>query len=164
MTNRPRKIGTQFTTDVIAYLRTDGFPHAELRNQAGVNDLGDIVGCLGIVIECKGGKKAEDASDGQVAVWLMETERERANANADVGMLVTKRRAIGARRAGQWWAHLTLGTVMDLAGANTGGAIIGEVMDVPIRLHLADAVRLLRAAGFGEPITLGKHGEDAGAQ
>lgn len=149
MPRRPKDIGTAFTTAVIRYLHTDGFGQAELRNQAGANDKGDITGMPGIVIECKGGKAAEDASDAQVAAWLAETERERANARADVGLLVTKRRAIGAARAGQWWAHMTLHTVIDLTGINR--PLPDDVARIPVRFHLADAVQLLRAHGYGDP-------------
>lgn len=153
MKTRPKDIGTRFTSDVIRYLHTDGFGQAELRNQAGEHDKGDIVGLLGIAVECKGGKAAEVASDRQIAAWLDETERERANARADVGLLVTKRRAIGAARAAQWWAHMTLGTVLDLAGKPTS-EIDPDVMGIPVRMHLGDAVHLLRAAGYGDPVVL----------
>lgn len=153
MKTRPKDIGTRFTTDVIRYLHTDGFGQAELRNQAGEHDKGDIVGMVSVVVECKGGKAAEDASDRQISAWLDETERERANARADVALLVTKRRAIGATRAHMWWAHMTLGTLLDLAGKPTS-EIDPDVMAIPTRLHLGDAIHLLRAAGYGDPVVL----------
>lgn len=153
MTNRPKSIGTAAESAVVAYLRTDGFPHAERRALTGSTDRGDVTGVIGTVIEIKGGKAAEDASDAQICAWLTETERERANARADIGILVTKRRAIGAKRAQFWWAHVTLGTLLDLAGKPTS-EIDPDVMDVPVRLHLADAIHLLRAAGYGDPVTL----------
>lgn len=54
--------------------------------------------------------------------WLAETEIETRNAKADVGMLVRKR--VGRSDPGQWFA------VMNLETAN----------------------RLLRLAGFGDPV------------
>lgn len=141
MTNKPKKIGTQFTADTIRFLIPNGFPHAELRNQAGQYDKGDITGIPAVVIECKGGKAAENASDGQVAAWMVETERERINAKADIGVLVMKRKAIGAANAGQWWA------VVHSSHLNPW------VHDAPIRMHLTDCVRWLREMGHGSPLT-----------
>lgn len=150
MTARPKDIGTAFTTDTIRYLRANGFPGAELRNQAGAHDKGDIIGCVGVCWECKGGHAAERASDLQIDTWLHgETETERVNAAADVGILVTKRKAIGARNAGQWWAHVTVRTLHELlVGYRPPGASYGA----PIRMHLSDAVVLLRHAGYGTEV------------
>lgn len=148
MTNRPKDIGTRFTSDTIRFLRANGFPGAELRNQAGAHDKGDIIGCVGVCWECKGGHAAEQASDGQIMAWLLgETETERVNAGADVGILVTKRKAIGAANAGQWWAHMTLNTALYLLGG-----VAGSPFNLPIRMHLADAVMLLRRAGYGTEV------------
>ncbi|PVU81346.1 hypothetical protein DDP54_15710 (plasmid) [Cellulomonas sp. WB94] len=154
MTNRSKDVGTRFTSDTIRYLRANGFPGAELRNQAGVRDKGDIIGCIGVCWECKGGHAAEQASDGQVAAWLLgETETERVNAGADVGILVTKRKAIGARFAGLWWAHMTIGTVVELVmGRGKSNRLPTWLSDAPIRMHLADAVMMLRRAGYGTEV------------
>lgn len=140
MSQRPKDIGTAHTTAVIRYLRLNGFPHVELRNQAGAHDLGDIVGCPGIVWECKGGKAAEQASDGQVADWMFETEVERINARADIGVLVLKRKAIGGTRAGLYWAVVPV------------GFFHGRTVGAPVRLHLAELVNLLRHRGYGDPL------------
>ena len=149
MVNRPKDIGTRFTSDVIRYLMVNGFPHAELRNQAGEHDKGDIIGLVGVAVECKGGKAAETASDNQIKQWLLvETERERQNARADVGILITKRPAIGAANAGNWWAHMTLGQLGDLLGV----VDVGDNGFAPVRMHLSDAVALLRSAGYGDPL------------
>lgn len=159
MTNRPKAIGTATESAVVAYLRTDGFPHAERRALAGFTDLGDITGTPLVVWEVKGGHAAETASDAQIRAWLQETERERANARADIGILITKRKAIGAQRAGHWWAHMTLGTVLDLSGKPTS-EIDPDIMHVPVRLLLVDAVHLLRAAGYGDPVVLRRPAEE----
>ena len=56
--------------------------------------------------------------------WMKETQQEAANAKADYGILVVKPNRVGVDKAGEWWA----------------------VMSV------ADMVRLLRAAGYGDPL------------
>lgn len=104
MTNKPKNIGTAAESAVVKALRKHGFPHAERRALAGVLDLGDITGCPGIVWEVKGGEAAKSASDAQVEAWLDETERERQNAGAQVGILVLQRRGIGHDNAHRWWA------------------------------------------------------------
>jgi hypothetical protein len=146
---KPKDIGTRFTSDVIAYLRVNGFPQAELRNQAGEHDKGDIVGCLDIAIECKGGHKAETAGDGLVEAWLAETETERQNAGALIGILVMKRAAYGKANAGKWWAVMPGGQYTALT-THTMPHYWDQIVS-PVRLHLASAVALLRAAGYGDP-------------
>ena len=132
---------------MVRFLRANGFPSAERRALRGSYDCGDVTGTPGICWEVKGGAAAKNASDGQVAAWLAETERERVNARADIGVLVLQRPGIGAVNAGRWWAVLHSGSVMYLAGV---GGVAG--IGVPLRLHLADAVLLLRARGYGEPL------------
>lgn len=162
---RPKDIGTEFTTGVIRYLKDHGYPYAELRNQRGALDQGDITGLgPGLVIECKGGHAAEAASDAQIVAWLRETEVERQNAKADVGVLVTKRKGYGRANAGLWWAHMNAETLKTLMGQDaylisaTDPASVRKIslalaVDFPIRLHLRDAVTLLRSAGYGDPIS-----------
>lgn len=148
---RPRDIGTEFTTHTIRYLQLRGWPDAELRNLAGEKDKGDIVGLPRLVIECKGGKQAETAGDALVEKWLEETERERRNAGADLGLLVMKRASYGERRAGEWWAVMSGWTFARLVHGSIGGCV--EEMDAytaaPVRVHLRTAVILLHAAGYG---------------
>jgi len=147
---RPKDIGTRGETAVVNFLRENGFPHAERRALAGSLDLGDILVTAGVIAEVKAGVAAETASDGQVVEWLAETERERVHANAAVGLLVTKRRGKGHGNAGQWWAHLRLG---DLRALLAGIGDLGRAeARIAVRLTLADAVRLLRSAGYGEPL------------
>lgn len=102
--NKPKAIGTAAETAAVRALRQHGFPNAERRALAGTYDLGDIVGTPGIVWEVKGGAAAKTASDGQVEAWLDETETERVNARAAVGVLVMQRSGIGPANACRWWA------------------------------------------------------------
>ncbi len=152
MVNRPKDIGTAGESAVVKYLRAHGFPQAERRALAGAFDLGDIL-TPGVCWEVKAGKAAENASGGQVEAWMAETETERRNARADIGVLVLKRKAVGDTRTGQWWAYLPARTVVGLL--DPGSDLDNALADAPaftVRLTLADAVRALRWGGYGDPL------------
>ena len=140
-----RARGTAAETAVVRAIRRHGFPHAERRALRGTLDAGDITGTPLVCWEVKGGTAAKTASDGQVAEWLAETERERVNAGADVGVLVLQRAGIGAGNADRWWAVLPLSHVP-----------CGDQFDppMPVRVSLADACRFLRLRGYGSPLDL----------
>jgi hypothetical protein len=160
---RPRDIGTEVESAIVEYLRDHGYPFAERRSLRGTNDQGDITGLgPGLVIECKGGHAAEAASDAQILAWLRETEVERQNAKADVGVLVTKRKGYGRANAGLWWAHMDAGTFFHLLAEATlkSWAGLHITHSIPIRMHLRDAVTLLRSAGYGDPISAEYPDED----
>lgn len=143
--NKPKRIGTAAETAVARYLQAHGFPHAERRALRGIQDAGDITGIPGICVEVKGGEAAKAASDLLVADWLEETEKERVNARADIGVLVLQRRGVGPANAGRWWAVISLDFISMLTHGYDGSGI-------PVRMLLADAVRLLRTAGYGDPL------------
>lgn len=149
MTNRPRSIGTKAETAVCRYLADNGWPHAERRTLKGVLDQGDITGTPGICWEIKGGEAAATASDGLVSAWLEETETERINARADIGVLVMRRRGIGPLRAGDWWAVVPGAHVFPTFWEIPG------LRHAPVRLHLATACRLLLAIGYGDDTPTG---------
>lgn len=148
MARRPRDIGTAAETAVVRYLVQHGFPHAERRSLKGSLDQGDITGTPGICWEVKGGEKARTASDGLIASWVDETETERINASADVGILVVQRAAYGPPRAGMWWAVMPLATLSTLCEGFSS-----QIPAATVRMHLDDAARLLRWAGYGTPLT-----------
>lgn len=103
-----RAKGTAAETGVVNYLRTHGFPHAERRALRGSKDCGDISGCVGVCVEVKSATRVD------LPGWLRETEAERVNANADVGVLVVKTRGYSADRAGQWAAVMPLAQLVEL--------------------------------------------------
>lgn len=147
MVNRPRNIGTHAETAVARVLQSGGWPHAERRALRGTHDCGDITGTPGICWEVKGGEAARNASDGQIVLWLADTERERVNARANFGVLVVQRRGVGAGNAGRWWAVMRAHEVARLIHG------IHDVKPNPVvRLHLTDVMELLRSAGYGEPL------------
>lgn len=141
---RPRDIGTVAESAVVRALHGLGFPHAERRQLRGIHDAGDITGTLGVCWSVKGGVAAKTASDGLVARWLVELDRQRVNAAAGVGVLVLQRAGIGVANAGRWWAVVRHGELC-----------CGVVDGPPVRLLVADACRLLRNAGYGDPAMTG---------
>lgn len=78
------------------FLKEQGFIHAERRALHGATDMGDISGVIGVVFECKSHKTYK------LAEWMEETQEERDNANADVGILVVKRIGKSAASQGYW--------------------------------------------------------------
>ena len=150
--NRPKQIGTAAETAVVKAARRLGFPNADRLTLTGANDRGDVGLCPGVIVEVKGGQAAKAAGDGLIQSWLVETSIERVNAGADFAILVTQRAGIGLPNAHRWWAHMRVGTFLDLMG---GMPIPPPMLDSPLRMTLADALALFRAAGFGEPIRYG---------
>lgn len=147
-----RSIGTPAESAVVRYLQAHGFPHAERRALTGAQDKGDIAGCIGICWEVKAGNAAAKASDGQVEKWLEETETERVNAGADIGVLVMKRKGVSGTRAGEWWAVMDGGVFADLVYEPEPGATpFTRTIDRPVRAHLSTVVELLRDCGYGSP-------------
>jgi hypothetical protein len=140
---RPKDIGTVAETAVVRVLQRSGFPHAERRALRGAYDCGDVTGIPGVAVEIKGGKAAKRASDAQIEAWLDETEAERINARADIGLLVVQRAGVGAPNAHRWWAYTRTGA---------HGLVIANVASITVRMHLGDAITLLRRYGYGEPL------------
>lgn len=146
--NKSKAKGTAAETAVVRAIQKRGFPSAERRSLKGTHDQGDITGCPGICWEVKGGQAAWDASDGQILAWLAETEKERINAGADIGVLVVQRKGIGPKNAHRWWAILPADRVVRHHFLDR----MMPPLDFPVRLHLGDVCRLLRADGYGEPL------------
>ena len=150
MVSRPKDIGTAGESAVVRYLRSNGMAGAERRALAGANDLGDITGTPGLCWEVKSGKAAQNAGAAQTKLiddWLGQTLTETQNADADFGVLVCKRAGVGAANAGLWWAYLRCDDFLALHGHPGPRAGV----DV-IRVTLAEAVALLRHAGYGDEL------------
>ncbi|MCC5574543.1 hypothetical protein IMZ11_02670 [Microtetraspora sp. AC03309] len=151
--NKPKAIGTQAESAVVKVLNATGWPLAERRILKGALDEGDITGTPALCWEVKGGDQARQASDALILEWLAETETERKNANAEFGILVVQRKGVGLANAGRWWAVMWACDLFRLHGGQVSG-LLGVIYtaDIPIRLLLADAVTLLRMAGYGNPL------------
>jgi hypothetical protein len=108
--------GSAAERDLVTFLRTAGFPHAERRLAGSAQDRGDIAGMPGVVVEVK------NHASLNLAGWVDEALVEQGNDGADYGIVVHKRRGKGS--AGDWYATCTV----------------------------AQIARLLRQAGYGEPL------------
>lgn len=138
MTNKPKAKGTLAETAVVRVLKDAGF-RAKRLTLHGSSDVGDIdCGLDEVCIEVKGGHAAEQASDGQIVKWLAETEKERVNAGAKIGILIVKRHRVGPANAGQWWAIMSDTAYCWLMGFGAKG------FGLTIRMTLAEAIVLLR--------------------
>lgn len=145
---RPRDIGTAAETAVVRHLTANGFPQCERRALRGADDAGDLTGTPGICWSVKGGEAARNASDLAITRWLAALATQMRHAQADVGVLVIQRRGVGPDNAGRWWAIMPAFQLADLAAEPQMSA---APLDFPVRMLLADACRLLTAAGYGQP-------------
>jgi len=106
--NPSKAKGTAAETAVKTRMRR-WFPSAERRALAGAYDLGDITGIGGVCIEIKAHKRYN------IGAWLLELAVEKANAKADVGVLVVKPVGVGDTRVGEWWAIMRLDDWCEMA-------------------------------------------------
>ena len=106
--SKSRAKGTAAESAVVTYLQANGFPHAERRALAGVNDRGDVSGLPGVVIEVKSCVRQE------LAAWIDEAEVERKNASASVAAVWHKRRGKGS--PAQWFVTMTGEQFVNLIG------------------------------------------------
>jgi hypothetical protein len=140
--SKSKSIGTRAETAVRNYLLSVGYNPLEAHRNVlkGKDDEGDVwlreASGL-IVFEVKGGKAAKDASFQQIGKWYEEAERERDNADARFGFLVTQRAGVGYPRAGDWWAYASLG---DLINLRTN---LERIDDILVRITLAELVKLI---------------------
>jgi len=105
--SKAKQKGTLAETAVADYLRQT-FPAVERRALSGVNDKGDVAGVPNCVIEVKNQRSYK------IHEWMKETETERINAEADIGILVIKPVGIGVSRVSDWWAVVSLETITRL--------------------------------------------------
>ncbi len=117
MVNRPKRLGTEFETDVVRYLREHGAPLAERRALAGSADRGDVAGTE-YVWECKNTASIDLA--GGITEMLQETQ----NAGVDYGFLVVKRRRKSTADA---YAVMPLSQLCQLLYGNTDRSPMGRI-------------------------------------
>ena len=84
------------------------FPAVERRALSGVNDMGDVAGCPGLVFEIK------NHVSYKFPEWLRETAVERENAKADHGILIVKPNGVGLGSVEKWWAVMPVGEMLEL--------------------------------------------------
>lgn len=142
--SKAKAIGTRAETAVRNYLTACDYTEFEAHRNVltGSEDQGDVwlrdpkIGL--VVFEIKGGNMAKNASHEQCVKWLGEAHRERDNAKAVYGFLVTQRAGVGYPRASDWWAYASLGDILKLStGTDSESNIV-------IRLKLRDLVNIIR--------------------
>lgn len=85
MTSRNKAKGSAWEHAIVEHLRNAGWPYAERRIAGAAKDRGDIAGVVGVVIEAK------NTASRNLAGWIEETELERVNDGAWLGVVWHKR-------------------------------------------------------------------------
>jgi hypothetical protein len=165
MTKAQTDVGKDTEQRLARWLRDHGgYPHADRRVKTGyttanrvVVDAGDIDGCPGLVVQSKSLRSHDKRSPGSdpnaameraVPGWLLETEKQRQAADADLGLLVVRR--WGTTNVGRWWCFLTVGALVTVTGGAAGQVPTDQVM--PVRMELRHALALLHGWGWGEGV------------
>lgn len=117
--------GSRFERLVADHLAEHVDDRIDRRVKTGAKDRGDIANLRTahghrVVVEAK------DCATVKLAEWAREAETERGNDDALVGVVVHKRRGVGA--AGQQWVTLTLDGLIALI---TGIRVTGGHSDAP---------------------------------
>lgn len=146
MVNPSKAKGTAAETACKRHAQANGFPLADRLTLSGQYDRGDLQLTVGVIAEVKAGAQAKNASRGQIVDWLEETETERINAGASIGLLIVQPRGVGTSRPGLWstW-FLRGGDIADCA-ADT------FIFNYPISVTYDHALLMLRRAGWGTPL------------
>jgi hypothetical protein len=108
--NKSKIRGTAAESAVVDLLRSTFWPHAERRALQGGKDMGDTTGHPGLVFEVK------DCKVWSIPAWLRETDQERINARADIGVLAIKMPGIGYPNADRWVGVLNYHSFAQLTG------------------------------------------------
>lgn len=135
---------------VVAWLRDNGWPHAERTITTGASngartrdDLGDITGTPAITWQVKSlrpANRAERAVDG----WMVEVAMQSRAASSDVGVLVVRRE--GTADVGEWWAWLSVHDLISLHGTF-------EIQPAGhVRMTVDQAATMLRRSGYGDSL------------
>ena len=121
-------VGTTFETGVRVYLQTHALIDVRREVKHGNRDEGDLHATIhghSAVVECK---RVERVTPKLLAEYKLQTEVERRNAGADMGILVTWRKGKGfrydekptgtrAKSFGENVAHMTVETLLMLTDA-----------------------------------------------
>lgn len=94
MTSKNKAKGSAWERAIVEHLRAAGWPFAERRLAGSRKDRGDIAGVVGVVIEAK------NTASRNLAGWVDETEVERQNDGAWLGVVWHKRTGKGSAADG----------------------------------------------------------------
>jgi hypothetical protein len=121
MTNRNKTKGSAWERAIVDALHAAGWPFAERRLAGAAKDRGDIAGVPGVVIEAK------NTASRNLAAWIDETELERINDNAWLGVVWHKR--TGRASAADGYVTMTGAQFL---------ALLGQALDVQPPLPAED--------------------------
>jgi hypothetical protein len=121
MTSRNKAKGSAWERAIVNHLRDAGWPYAERRIAGAAKDRGDIAGVVGVVIEAK------NTASRNLAGWIEETELERVNDKAWLGVVWHKR--TGKSSAADGYVTMT--------GAQFT-ALLARALDIQPTLPVAD--------------------------
>lgn len=85
MSSKSKRKGNKAESDVVKWLKENGFPYADRRIAGAQLDKGDISGVNGVTIEVKNQVRMD------LAEWVGELEIEMANDKAWTGTVLHKR-------------------------------------------------------------------------
>jgi hypothetical protein len=99
VTNRNKAKGSAWERAIVEHLKAEGWPFAERRLAGSNKDRGDIAGVVGVVIEAK------NTATRKLPEWIDETEVERVNDGAWLGVVWHKR--VGKASAAEGYVTMT---------------------------------------------------------
>jgi hypothetical protein len=162
MVNKPKAKGTAAETACVKYAQANGFPEARRNPLTGSKDTGDLTLCDRVIVEVKADKSLDYPR------FIRETEAERVNAQAAVGLCFIKPPGVAEGRMRLWWCLMHAGTyeaLEQLAGSRNFMAYFHEVHDaIPAQRKGPGKTRTkfdpgrILAGGVGLPGTMLKPG------
>lgn len=153
MSNPSKRKGTAAETALLRFAHLHGFPHADRQPLRGNRDQGDLALCPGVVVEVKnhsGMPALGQPSAAVLAQWMNQTEVERTNARAAIGLLVVKRK--GTTDPGRWFAYLPLAALTVLVTFEQPSHPMAD--SAPVCMAVRDFLTVLRGHGYGEPLAV----------
>ena len=96
MSNPSKVKGDKAERDLVAWLVRNGYPLAHRSRAGWSDDVGDVLGVPGLVIEVKHAKTM------RLGPWLDELDVEKVNAGCRSGVLIVRRP--GWPDPGEWFA------------------------------------------------------------
>jgi hypothetical protein len=146
---RSQDVGKDTERRVVSYLHSRGLTGVERAVRTGftaggrsVADSGDLTGWPGVCVQVKSLRPAS-AAERQTRAWLAETELQRQQSGASVGLLVVRR--WGTTDVGEWWSFLTLAALLGARGDRLPGPLVEHV---PVRVELSDLVTMMQSWGW----------------
>lgn len=106
MSTPSKRKGSAWELDIVKYLVSHGWKHAERRIAGSNVDKGDIYGIIGCVIEAKNEKKIT------LSEYMKELELEMKNAKASTGAVIIKKK--GTTDVGEAYAVMPVKVWKDL--------------------------------------------------